>query len=59
MTEEEYQAVGRAIKIKCYEIGHQEIRFVTWNDIKDVDIDNAIAKLSFVVQELEASMKKS
>lgn len=56
---EEETAIGKAVRIKCYEIGVQEIRFVTWNAITDADIDNAVEKISYVVKELEKRLSAS
>ncbi|XP_034249115.1 probable low-specificity L-threonine aldolase 2 isoform X2 [Thrips palmi] len=59
VTPEEEAEIGKAIRIKCYEIGVQEIRFVTWNAITDADIKNALEKLSYIVKELEKKMSAS
>lgn len=59
VTNEEEVVIGKSVKIKCYEIDPQEIRFVTWNGITDSDIDDAIRKLSYVVKELDDKLINS
>ena len=56
MTENEKATIGKAIRIKCYEIAYQEIRFVTWNAITDGDVDDAITKVTYVNAELEKKL---
>lgn len=59
VTPQEEAEIGKAIRIKCYEIGVQEIRFVTWNAITDTDIDSAVEKLSYIIKELEKKLGAS
>ncbi|KAK3928507.1 putative low-specificity L-threonine aldolase 2 [Frankliniella fusca] len=56
VTEKEEAEIGKAIRIKCYKIDHDAIRFVTYNAITDNDIELAIQKLSYINEELQRKM---
>ncbi|XP_052125592.1 uncharacterized protein LOC113205372 isoform X1 [Frankliniella occidentalis] len=59
VTKKEEAAIGKEIRIKCYEIDYQAIRFVTYNAITDSDIDLAIQKLAYVNEELQEKLSKT